>query len=107
MAAYALVKYKKPQKELLTKVAQNEVVTEQAYDANDLIRKRPDDPKNESLVDDGDDTKTQGAETLKSRQMTPRKQMDTKDAESMRSFAVSDKIGNQIDNAIKAAATNP
>lgn len=61
-----------------------------------MIRNRKDNEADD-IKEDIDDTKTVGGDTLRSRQMTPKKNMEIKDAESIRSFGM---VSAQIDKAI-------
>lgn len=93
--AFSFLKKRKDNQQLFQVEKTVEPPAEQAFDANDLIRNRK-----ENEVDDGkelDDTKTVSNETLRSRQMTPKKTMEIKDAEDVKSMGM---ISHQIDKAI-------
>lgn len=71
-------------------------VAEPAYDANDLIRNRKENEA-DSIKEELDDTKTVGADTLRSRVMTPKKAMEIKDSDDIKSLGM---VSAQIDMAI-------
>ena len=88
---------KKKDNQQISKVEKtDQPVEEAAYDANDLIRNRKENEL-DSIKEEIDETKTVGADTLRSRQMTPKRQMDVKDAEDVKSLGM---VSAQIDKAI-------